>query len=158
AHFGSASLVNEVMQLNQRYARTDLTKPVVVGEIGYEQLFGTHYEDFQRSAFWLAMLNGAAGMTYGAAPTYEVNNPEKPLHRNFQYTFLTWQEGMNLPGSYQVGLSGKLLRQWPWWQIRPHPEWVTPRGTTLQNPAAGRPFPVDKADVRLKGNEDARDE
>jgi len=78
AHFGWPSIGSEVMQLNQRYSQTDLTKPVVVGEIGYEQIFGTHYEDFQRTAFWLGMLNGAAGYTYGAAPTYELNNPRSP--------------------------------------------------------------------------------
>ena len=142
-HGGWPSIGVEVAKLNTRYSRTDLVKPVVVGEIGYEMMGGTHLEDFQRVAFWLAMLNGAAGMTYGAAPTYEVNNPETPLHR-IQYTFLTWEEGMNLPGSYQVGLSAKLLQQFPWWQFAPHPEWVTPRGTTLLEPHSGaKPFKVD---------------
>lgn len=153
-HWGWPSLGNEVMQLNQRFARTDLIKPVVVGEIGYEMLGGTHLEDFQRMAFWLATLNGAAGYTYGAAPTYEANNPEKPLHRSDQYTFLTWEEGMNLPGSYQVGLSAKLLRQYPWWQFTPHPEWVTPRGTTLLEPHSGHEFDVGNFDFGLIVNED----
>ena len=138
-HAGWASIGAEVMQLNTRYARTDLTKPLVVGEIGYENEFGTHLEDFQRMGYWLAMLNGAAGYTYGAGPTFEVNNPDKPLHRNGQYTFFTWQEGMNLPGSYEVGLGANLLRQYPWWQFTPRPQWVTPGGTTLLEPHSGRP-------------------
>ena len=153
-HFGWPSLGNEVVEVNQRYARTDVTKPVVVGEIGYEMMGGTHLEDFQRMAFWLAMLNGAAGFTYGAAPTYEANDPEKPLHR-VQYTFLSWEEGMNLPGSYQVGLSAKLLRQYPWWQFTPHPEWVTPRGTTLLEAHRGKEFDVRNFDWRLLANEDS---
>jgi hypothetical protein len=41
---------------------------------------------------------------------------------------------MQLPGSYQIGLGAKLLRRYPWWEFKPHPEWVTPRGTTLLGP------------------------
>lgn len=131
SHWGWASIGYEVSQLNIRYSRTNVTKPFVVAEIGYEMIGNTHLDDFQRVAFWLAMLNGAAGHSYGAAPVFEANNPDKPLHRLGQYTFLSWQEGMRLPGSYQVGLGAKLLRQYPWWDFSPHPEWVTPHGTTL---------------------------
>src|SRR5258708_32232271 len=103
--------------------------------MGYETLGGTHFEDFQRTAFWLSMLNGAAGNTYGAIGVFEAYTGDKPLHRN-RWSFLSWQEGMNLPGSYQVGLGAKLLRQYQWWRFAPHPEWVTPRGTTLLEPHA----------------------
>jgi hypothetical protein len=41
---------------------------------------------------------------------------------------------MNFSGSYQVGLGSKLLRQYEWWKFEPHPDWVTPRGTTLLEP------------------------
>ena len=144
-HFGWPSIGSEVMQLDQRYSRTDVTKPVVVGEVGYENHFAMHYENFQRMAFWIATLNGAGGYTYGAAPTFETNNPDKPLHRT-QYTFQTWQEGMALPGSYQLGLAGKLLQRYEWWRMAPHPEWVTPRGTTMLEPHVGRTFDVANFD------------
>lgn len=101
-------------------------KPKAICENGYEQLFNTNLEDFQRATFWLAMLNGAQGYTYGAGPTYEVNTAEQ-MHR-VQYSMNTWEEGMRLPGSYQDGIAAKLLRQYPWWQFEPHREWVSPRG------------------------------
>lgn len=134
SHIEWTSIGVEIAQLNVRYARTVETKPIVVGEIGYEMIGGAHLEDFQRAAFWLAMLNGAAGFTYGAAPVFEANNPDKPFHRFGQYTFMTWQEGMNLPGSYQVGLGASFLRRFAWSQFAPHPEWVAPHGTTLLEP------------------------
>jgi hypothetical protein len=153
AHMGWPSIGVEVAQLNMRYARVAQRKPLVVGEIGYETIYGTHLEDFQRAAFWLAMLNGAAGRTYGAAPTFEVNNAYEPLHRFAQYTFMDWEQGMGLPGSYQIGLGAKLLETLPWWQFEPHPDWVTPRGTTLLEPrdkiaadALGDPTAVSNAD------------
>src|SRR5205823_6276576 len=64
---------------------------------------------------------------------WEAYTAEKAFHR-IKFSFLTWKEGMNLPGSYQVGLGAKLLRQYSWWRFEPHPEWVTPRGTTLLEP------------------------
>lgn len=129
-HRGWASLATEVAQLNMHYARTSVKKPLVVGEIGWETIGGEHYEDFQRAAFWLAMLNGAAGYSYGNAITGESYSTDKPLHR-YRHSLLDWEEGMNLPGSYQAGLGAKLLKKHAWQRFEPHPDWITPRGTTL---------------------------
>jgi hypothetical protein len=137
SHADWSSIAVEVAQLDLHYARTDVTKPLVVGEIGYERLGGVHLEDFQRVAFWLSTLNGAAGFTYGANGVWESYTADKQFHR-WKWSFMTWQEGMNLPGSYQVGLGAKLVRQYPWWRFEPHPEWLSqPRGTTLFEPRAG---------------------
>jgi hypothetical protein len=133
SHFGWASIAVEVAQIDQHYSRTRVTKPVVEGEIGYEKLGETHFEDFQRTAFWLSMLNGAAGHTYGATGVFEAYTTDKPFQR-MRWSLMTWEEGMNLPGSYQVGLGATLLREYPWWRFEPHPEWVTPHGTTLLDP------------------------
>lgn len=133
SHFGWPSIAAAISQINRRYARTRVVKPVVQGEIGYETFGETHFANFQRAAFWLSMLNGAAGFTYGANGTYESYTSDKPLHR-IRWSFMSWEEGMHLPGSALVGAAGKLLRHYPWWQFEPHPEWVSPRGTTLLEP------------------------
>lgn len=133
SHLGWPSIAIEVAQLDMHYARTTTTKPLVVGEIGYEKLGGTHLEDFQRVAFWLAMLNGAAGHTYGAVGVWHSYDAEKAFHAR-KWSFSTWEDGMDLPGGYQVGLGAKLLQKYQWWRMQPHPEWVSPRGTTLLEP------------------------
>ena len=135
SHMGWPSIALEVEQLNVHRSRTTVVKPEVVGEIGYEGIGETHLQDFQRVAFWLAMLNGAAGHTYGAVAVWESYTADKPFHR-WKWSFLTWEEGMNFPGSYQVGLGSKLLRQYEWWKFEPHPEWVAPGGTTLLEPVS----------------------
>jgi Protein of unknown function (DUF4038)/Domain of unknown function (DUF5060) len=137
SHMGWPSIALEVALVDMCRSRTSVTKPEVVGEIGYEGIGGTHLEDFQRTAFWLAMLNGAAGFTYGSNPVFEAYSTDKPFQRS-KYTLLTVAEGVDLPGSYQISLGAKLLRQYPWWQFEPHPEWVTPRGTTLLEPRSER--------------------
>lgn len=144
SHFGWNSIGAEVALLGTHYSRTSLTKPLVVAEIGYENLGATHLADFQRTAFWLAMLNGAAGHTYGSGPTFEGNSTDKPLQRGPRYTFMTWKEGMSYPGSYEIGIGSKLLRRYDWWKFRPHPEWISPRGTTVLEPqSTNNGFDID---------------
>lgn len=133
SHMGWSSIPIAIEELDVHRARTTVTKPEVIGEIGYEGLGGTHLEDFQRAAFWICVLNGAAGYTYGADGLWEAYGADKPFQRR-KWSFKTWEEGMNFPGAYQIGLGAKLLQQYPWWQFEPHPEWITPRGTTLLEP------------------------
>ncbi len=136
SHMGWPSIAVEVALLDICRSRS-VVKPEVVGEIGYEGIGGTNLEDFQRVSFWEAMLNGAAGYTYGANPVFEAYSADKPFQRT-KYTLLTWEEGMDLPGAYQISLGAKLLQQYSWWQFEPHPEWVAPRGTTLLEPRGER--------------------
>ena len=137
SHFGWSAIAIQIAQLNTRWSSTRVVKPIIVGEIGYEGIGGAHLQDFQRTAFWTAMLNGAAGYSYGTAETAMVTSLDKPLHRT-RYSFYTWEEAMNFPGSFQVGIGAQLLMKYPWWRINPHPEWITPRGTTLLDPHEGR--------------------
>lgn len=127
---GWPSIAFGVEQLNSHYARSAVIKPVVQGEIGYENHFYRHFDEYQRTAFWLSMLNGAAGHTYGADATWGAYSADRPLPTKL-LSLLNWEEGMNLPGSYQVGLGSKLLREYQWWRFQPHPEWVVPHGTTF---------------------------
>jgi len=127
-HVGWPSIATAVSQITSRYPQHN--KPIVQGEIGYETHGQDHFENFQRAAFWLAMLNGAAGHTYGTIETSEMYTSDKPLHR-IRYSVYTWEEAMSFPGSTQVGLDSKFLRQFAWQDLVPHPEWVTPHGTTL---------------------------
>lgn len=134
-HWGWRTLGSEVRQLGANLAERPV-KPTVEGEVGYERLGETHLEDFQRAAFWLSMLNGAAGHVYGANGVWESYSADKPFHRK-KWSFLTWQEGMELPGSYQVGIGAKLLRKYRWWKFEPHQEWVLPRGPVFPDAQRG---------------------
>ena len=73
------------------------------------------------------MLSGAAGHTYGAAGIWHAGIEGDPGHTGFkgqEYDWTTWKEGMNYPGSTQLGLGKKLLEQYPWSRFEPHPEWA----------------------------------
>ncbi|WP_160164452.1 DUF4038 domain-containing protein [Pedosphaera parvula] len=104
--------------------------PVINGEASFEMLSDSLPTEWTRRMFWLCLMNGAAGHTYGANGIWQVNrrgDPHGPSpHHNGGngYGVIPWDDAMNLPGSGQVAFGKKLLEQYPWQQFRPHPEWA----------------------------------
>jgi hypothetical protein len=104
--------------------------PVLVGETCYEGHMQTGFPYVQRHMFWMYMLSGAAGHTYGAAGIWHASVEGDPgcassaFGGRKVYDWTTWREGMNYPGATQVGLGKKLLLEYPWWRFEPHPEWA----------------------------------
>ena len=104
--------------------------PVLIGETCYEGHMQQGFGDVQRHIFWQYMLSGAAGHTYGAAGVWSASVEGDPgvasgaFGGSKVYDWTTWREGMNYPGSFQLGLGKKLLEKYPWWRFEPHPEWA----------------------------------
>jgi hypothetical protein len=102
--------------------------PVLVGETCYEGHMQQGFGDVQRHLFWMYMLNGAAGHTYGAAGIWHAGVEGDPgvsgAFGGQVYDWTTWKEGMYYPGATQLGIGKKLLEQYPWWRFEPHPEWA----------------------------------
>ena len=98
-------------------------RPVLCGEACYEGHMQTNFQDVQRHLFWSFLLSGAAGHTYGAAGIWHASVEGDPGITPI-YDWTTWKEGMNYPGSMQLGLGKKLLEQYPWSRFETHPEWV----------------------------------
>jgi hypothetical protein len=101
--------------------------PVIDGEASYEMLNGTIAAEWTRQMFWLCMMNGAAGHTYGANGIWQVNrrgDPHGASPHGGNYGAIPWDDAMNLPGSRQVGLGRKFLEHYAWQNFQPHPEWA----------------------------------
>jgi len=107
--------------------------PVVVGEVTYEGIMGASWENIQRLMFWVCMLSGTAGHTYGANGIWQVNTRRKPFGpspHGRSWVDTPWEDAYRLTGSTQVGLGKKLLQRYQWWRFEPHPEWVEPHWST----------------------------
>jgi hypothetical protein len=123
------AVVPTVVTMQQSYADKPIM-PVIDGEAAYEMLSDSLPTQWTRQMFWLCMMNGAAGHTYGANGIWQCNRPGQPHgpspHHNggFGYGKIPWNEAMNLPGSRQVGLGKKLFEKYEWQKFVPHPEWA----------------------------------
>lgn len=98
-------------------------KPVLNSEVNYEGIMGSSWQEIQRFNFWMAMLMGSCGHTYGSQGIWTMNTPE------VNYVGFTgswgdyyWKDAMNFEGSKQVGLAKKFLNKYPWWMIEPREE------------------------------------
>ena len=106
--------------------------PVLVGETCYEGHMQQGFGDVQRRIFWGSFLSGAMGHTYGAAGIWHASVAGDPgcasaaFGGKRVYDWTTWKEGMNYPGSTEVGLGKKLLEHYQWHRFEQHPEWTEP--------------------------------
>jgi hypothetical protein len=131
--------------VRESYAATPLM-PVIDGEASYEMLNDRLPTEWTRRMFWLCLMNGAAGHTYGANGIWQCNRPGQPhgpSPHGGSYGVIPWNEAMRLPGSRQVGLAKALLQQYPWQRFEPHPEWAAfkaqPGDPSFAPQAAGIP-------------------
>jgi hypothetical protein len=104
--------------------------------------------------FWLCMMNGACGHTYGANGIWQVNRKEQPHGPSphhapgVGYGKIPWDEAMHLPASTHVAIGKKLFEKYDWQKFVPHPEWVSYADDATTKPAYG-PFASGSEKVRI---------
>jgi len=127
-HSDRASLANTVRQVTNSLVRLP-RMPVVNAEVCYEGIMEASREEVQRLMFWVDILSGAGGHTYGANGIWQVNCPEQPFGpspHGRSWGDTPWTEAYRLPGSTHLGLGKTLLTRFQWWRFEPHPEWAEP--------------------------------
>jgi len=127
-HSGRKSIPSTVNQVVGSLLRGP-RMPVLVGEVCYEGILGSSWQDVERFMFWASFLSGAGGHTYGANGIWQVNTVEHPYGPSPHggcWGDTPWDVAYQLPGSRQLGLGKALLMRYPWWRFEPHPEWVDP--------------------------------
>jgi hypothetical protein len=101
--------------------------PTVVGEVCYEGILETCFEEVQRFMVWTSYLSGTGGHTYGANGIWQVNRrgqPYGPSPHGGDWGSRPWDDAMILPGSRQAGLAKRFLEKYPWQRFEPHQEWA----------------------------------
>jgi hypothetical protein len=131
AHGGPETLVNGVRQIQHEYAH-EPAMPVLIDEMSYEGILHYSGAEVQRFAFWIDLLSGGAGHTYGANGLWQFNTRDQPYGASpwgGTWGNLPWQDCAALPGSAQLGLGARFLQRFEWWRFMPHQDWVSPAGS-----------------------------
>ena len=125
-HRDRGSIPRTVRTVSEAYIHTP-TIPVINGEVCFEGIGEACRQELQRFMFWVCMLSGACGHTYGANGIWQVNTKEMSYGKSpsgMSWGDTPWEEAYQLPGSRQLGLGKRLLERYEWWRFEPHPEWV----------------------------------
>ena len=124
-HSGPMSLVPSMNQIKKAVDRKKL--PVINAEACYEGICSSSYADVQRYLYWSNFMLGTCGHTYGANGIWQLNTKEKPYGvspHGAHWGDRPWDEAMELPGSFQIGMAKKFITKFDWWRFEPHPEWI----------------------------------
>ncbi len=130
-HSSFASIVPTMKQLTAALERK--THPVIDAEVCYEGICNSSYHDVQRYLFWMNIMLGACGHTYGANGIWQLNTREKPYGvspHGAKWGDMPWEDAYQLPGSFQLGAAKKFWTRFEWWKFEKHPEWI-------DNPCSG---------------------
>jgi len=107
----------------RRYARREPRLPVLNAEPCYEGIMGVVGASMARAAFWISMLEGGCGHTYGAQGIWGMNSRDKPFRSTtLEWGGGFWQDVMHYAGSGDVGRSKKFLERWAWQKLVPRDE------------------------------------
>ena len=127
-HGDRASLPPTVQLVVESYAM-EPAKPTINSEVNYEGIGEASRQEVQRMAFWLSVLNGTCGHTYGANGIWQFNGATQPYGASphgMAWGDTPWEEAFQLPGSKQMGIAKALLERYRWWEFVPHKEWMEP--------------------------------
>lgn len=72
--------------------------------------------DVRIAAYW-SVFSGCAGFTYGAQPIWQFTDQTRKKHS--LQTFATWQQGLDMPGAFQVAHLKKLMESHPMTEMVP---------------------------------------
>jgi len=137
-HSGHHDVPNTIRTL-QAALEHEPSMPVINSEVCYEGILEMSREEIQRLYFWICMLSGAAGHTYGANGIWQVNRPGKPYGpspHGSSWGDRPWQDAMNLSGSANLGVGKRLLERYEWHRFEPHQDWIEHSQIGIYTPEA----------------------
>jgi len=146
-HGGYESIAGTARHVRKAVAR-EPRMPVINAEVSYEGILEGSRQEIQRIMFWISLLSGTCGHTYGANGIWQFSSqahPYPPSPHGASWGKATWREAMDLPGSAHVGVGKSILERFDWRRFEPHQEWIEPAADEedfLRPYAAGIPGEV----------------
>ncbi|MGQ0600156.1 MAG: apiosidase-like domain-containing protein [Anaerolineales bacterium] len=131
------------------YTRSPV-KPTIHSEGFYENNRAEGADAYEvRWQMWTALLNGAAGHTYGAGGLTNFYDPNAPSGQTGVATYdaTPWDEALNYPGSGYAKTVRDFFVAVPWWQLEPSREALRVNGSTPPPPSGSTITPPHAASI-----------
>lgn len=124
SHANRYFMVNAILKARRKYPYL----PVLNMEPWYEGIGNSFWEKDQRYAFWMSILAGACGYSYGAHGVWQMD-----VGNNFlaHWGKANWKFAFQYPGAKQLGISKRFLEQYEWWKIEPQFHMIRPHWSKL---------------------------
>jgi hypothetical protein len=99
-------------------------RPLINLEPVYEEIRENYTaKDVRNACYWSLFATPIAGVSYGHNGIWPwLRKGEKILNHGDAPWTSTWDAGMNLPGSVQMGYLKQFITRFAWWELFPAPE------------------------------------
>lgn len=91
--------------------------PLINLEPWYEGILGNFNDYYQRMAFWISILCGAVGHSYGAHGIWQMAQRGDGFMKHWGKS--SWKESLQFQGAEQLGRAKQFLVQYEWWKMKP---------------------------------------
>ena len=122
SHSNAEGTVNWITKgpMSQMWAQLP-ARPLINLEPNYEEIRKEFTDkDVRNASYWSLFATPIAGITYGANGIWPwLREGEKILNHSDAPWTSTWNVGINLPGSIQIGYLGQFIRKFEWWKFYP---------------------------------------
>ncbi|MBI2621979.1 MAG: DUF4038 domain-containing protein [Candidatus Levybacteria bacterium] len=105
-------------------------KMIINMEPWYEGILSDFDDYYQRVAFWLCILSGAKGHSYGAHGIWQMADGDNFMKH---WGKSDWRKSKDFLGAIQLGKSKELLKKYEWWKLSPNFKIINPCWTS-ENP------------------------
>jgi len=99
-------------------------RPLINLEPNYEEIRTTiNARDVRNASYWSLFATPVSGVTYGHNGIWPwLREGEKILNHSDAPWTSTWDKGIKLPGSVQMGYLKQFITKFAWWDLYPAPE------------------------------------
>lgn len=103
-------------ELANKIISNDSGLPVINLEPWYENILGNFGAYHQRYSFWLSLLSGSCGYTYGANGIWQMGKAGSKFLSHWGNA--NWKVALNYRGSMQISKAKQFLEKLEWWKIK----------------------------------------
>lgn len=103
-------------ELANKIISNDSGLPIINLEPWYENILGNFGAYHQRYSFWISLLSGSCGYTYGANGIWQMGKADSKFLSHWGNA--NWEGALNYQGGTQISKAKQFLEKLEWWKVK----------------------------------------